>query len=174
MPRPAACRRTWIRGSTSSMSMTLPPATCWHFIAVESGERYILGGDDMTLREILEHIARLVGRVPPRIRLPYGVVLPIAYAAEAFAEALGAQRPGDLGGRSHVAQTHVLLQCQGRARSRLPLAPAGRGVRGCRAVVSRARAVVQGMTRSAALAAPPQSARIPLKWHNRLITMDNA
>jgi dihydroflavonol-4-reductase len=54
-----------------------------------AGERYILGGEDMTLREILEHIARLVGRVPPRIRLPYGVILPIAYAAEAFAKVSG-------------------------------------------------------------------------------------
>jgi dihydroflavonol-4-reductase len=54
-----------------------------------AGERYILGGEDMTLREILEQIARLVGRVPPRIRLPYGVILPIAYAAEAFAKVSG-------------------------------------------------------------------------------------
>jgi dihydroflavonol-4-reductase len=46
------------------------------------GERYILGGQDMTLREILIEIAQLVGRKPPRIRLPSGVVLPIAYAAE--------------------------------------------------------------------------------------------
>src|SRR3979411_2894811 len=33
------------------------------------GERYILGGQDMTLREILFEIARLTGRKPPRIRL---------------------------------------------------------------------------------------------------------
>jgi dihydroflavonol-4-reductase len=46
------------------------------------GERYILGGQDMTLREILIEIAQLVGRRPPRIRLPSGMVLPIAYAAE--------------------------------------------------------------------------------------------
>jgi dihydroflavonol-4-reductase len=55
----------------------------------QAGERYILGGEDMTLREILEHIARLVGRAPPRIRLPYGVILPIAYAAEALAKVSG-------------------------------------------------------------------------------------
>ena len=54
-----------------------------------AGERYILGGEDMTLREILEHIARLVGRMPPRIRLPYGAVLPIAYLAEALAKVSG-------------------------------------------------------------------------------------
>jgi dihydroflavonol-4-reductase len=54
-----------------------------------NGERYILGGQDMTLREILTHIAQLVGRKPPRIRLPYAAVLPIAYAAEAIARISG-------------------------------------------------------------------------------------
>jgi dihydroflavonol-4-reductase len=56
------------------------------------GERYILGGRDMTLREILFEIAALVGRRPPRVRLPTGVVLPIAYVAEAIARITG--RPG--------------------------------------------------------------------------------
>ena len=46
------------------------------------GERYVLGGEDMMLREILEEIAKLVGRSPPRIRLPRAAVLPIAYIAE--------------------------------------------------------------------------------------------
>jgi dihydroflavonol-4-reductase len=63
-----------------------------HLLAFErgkTGERYILGGEDMTLRTILEQISRLVGRKPPRIRLPYAAVLPIAYAAEAFAKVSG-------------------------------------------------------------------------------------
>jgi len=55
----------------------------------KAGERYILGGQDMTLREILGVIATLVGRRPPRVRLPYGVVLPIAYLAEAYAKLSG-------------------------------------------------------------------------------------
>jgi dihydroflavonol-4-reductase len=49
------------------------------------GERYILGGEDMTLCQILGVIAQLVGRPPPRIRLPYSAVLPMAYVAEAVA-----------------------------------------------------------------------------------------
>jgi dihydroflavonol-4-reductase len=53
------------------------------------GERYILGGDDMTLREILTLIAQLVGRAPPRIRLPHGAVLPIAYVSELYARLTG-------------------------------------------------------------------------------------
>jgi dihydroflavonol-4-reductase len=63
-----------------------------HLLAYErgkTGERYILGGEDMTLRMILEQISELVGRQPPRIRLPYAAVLPIAYAAEAFAKISG-------------------------------------------------------------------------------------
>ena len=53
------------------------------------GERYILGGEDMTLRQILTLIAQLVGRSPPRIRLPHGAVLPIAYVAELYARLTG-------------------------------------------------------------------------------------
>jgi dihydroflavonol-4-reductase len=63
-----------------------------HLLAYErgkAGERYILGGRDMSLREILGVIAALVGRAPPRLRLPYGVVLPIAYLAEGIAKISG-------------------------------------------------------------------------------------
>lgn len=55
------------------------------------GERYVLGGDDMMLREILEEIASLVGRSPPRIRLPRSAVLPIAYVAEFAARIRGSR-----------------------------------------------------------------------------------
>ncbi len=57
-----------------------------HLLALEKGrlgERYILGGDDMTLSEILAEIAALYGRKPPRIRLPHAAVMPIALGAEA-------------------------------------------------------------------------------------------
>lgn len=63
-----------------------------HLLAFDrgrAGERYILGGEDMTLREILADIARLAGRRPPSIRLPYAAVLPIAYLAEGFAALSG-------------------------------------------------------------------------------------
>ena len=63
-----------------------------HLLAFErgtAGERYILGGEDMTLQTILQLIAGLTGRKPPRIRLPYAAVLPVAYLAEAFAAVSG-------------------------------------------------------------------------------------
>jgi dihydroflavonol-4-reductase len=63
-----------------------------HLLAFErgrAGERYILGGEDMSLQTILAQIAGLVGRKPPRIRLPYAAVLPAAYIAEAIAMVSG-------------------------------------------------------------------------------------
>lgn len=49
------------------------------------GARYVLGGENLTLGAILAEIARLCGRRPPRLRLPHGLVLPVAYGAEAWA-----------------------------------------------------------------------------------------
>jgi dihydroflavonol-4-reductase len=53
------------------------------------GERYILGGQDASLGEMLAEIARLVGRPPPRVRLPRALLFPFAYAAEAVAQVTG-------------------------------------------------------------------------------------
>ena len=63
-----------------------------HWLAFERGvvgERYILGGFNLSLREMLTEIADIAGRSPPKIRLPHGVVMPIAYASEAWARLTG-------------------------------------------------------------------------------------
>jgi dihydroflavonol-4-reductase len=63
-----------------------------HLLALRRGgigERYILGGENLTLAEILGQIARLTGRTPPRIRLPRAALFPFAYAAEAVARVTG-------------------------------------------------------------------------------------
>jgi dihydroflavonol-4-reductase len=49
------------------------------------GERYVLGGDDFTLQQILELVAQHVGRRASTIRLPHWSVYPVALAAEAVA-----------------------------------------------------------------------------------------
>jgi dihydroflavonol-4-reductase len=53
------------------------------------GERYILGGQNATLAVLLADIARLVGRRPPRLRLPRSMLFPAAYAVEALARRNG-------------------------------------------------------------------------------------
>jgi dihydroflavonol-4-reductase len=55
----------------------------------QSGQRYILGGEDMTLQQLLAAISQLVGRAAPRVRLPYAAVLPMAYIAEGVAKLTG-------------------------------------------------------------------------------------
>jgi dihydroflavonol-4-reductase len=43
-----------------------------------AGERYILGNENLTLRAVLERLARIAGRPAPRLRLPR--IVPLAYA----------------------------------------------------------------------------------------------
>ncbi len=57
------------------------------------GERYVLGGENTTLRDILARVAALVGRRPPRFRAPRGLLFPIAYAAEVIARTTGWDPP---------------------------------------------------------------------------------
>jgi dihydroflavonol-4-reductase len=57
------------------------------------GERYILGGENLLLASILREISELVGRKPPRISIPHGVVMPIAYIAEALTKLSGGEKP---------------------------------------------------------------------------------
>jgi dihydroflavonol-4-reductase len=50
----------------------------------KTGERYILGNANLTLREFFGTLARMTGRKPPKVRLPYLPVLMAAYADEAI------------------------------------------------------------------------------------------
>ena len=58
-----------------------------HWLASRNGrigQRYILGGKNMTLNEFFESIAGMTGQKPPRVRLPYFPVLIGAYLNEAL------------------------------------------------------------------------------------------
>jgi dihydroflavonol-4-reductase len=88
----AACGRTPAYVDTGLNIVHVDDVAAGHLLAFERGrvgERYILGGEDMTLRAVLVQIAELVGRKPPRIRLPHAALLPVAFVAEAFANLSG-------------------------------------------------------------------------------------
>jgi dihydroflavonol-4-reductase len=53
------------------------------------GERYILGGEDLSLAEILARIAAIVGRKPPKLRVPIPAIWPVALVAEAAGRITG-------------------------------------------------------------------------------------
>ncbi len=63
-----------------------------HLLAFERGrigERYILGGENLSLRDLLATVAGLSGRRSPRIRLPRAPLFPLAFGAEAIARITG-------------------------------------------------------------------------------------
>ncbi len=60
-----------------------------HLLALERGrigERYILGGENLPLQQMLADIAARTGRKPPTISLPRWPLYPIAFGAECVAK----------------------------------------------------------------------------------------
>ena len=63
-----------------------------HILAAERGrigERYILGGQDVTLKAMLTAIAQISGRRAPTVRLPVAPLYPLALVAEQWARLTG-------------------------------------------------------------------------------------
>jgi dihydroflavonol-4-reductase len=63
-----------------------------HLAAAEKGrigERYILGGENMSLAEILATVSRAAGRRPPWLKVPHTMLFPIAFGAELAARISG-------------------------------------------------------------------------------------
>ena len=67
-----------------------------HLLAFDKGEigrRYILGGEDMSLREILATVAEICGRPAPKVRLPRRALYPLAWAWECWARLTNGPEP---------------------------------------------------------------------------------
>jgi dihydroflavonol-4-reductase len=63
-----------------------------HVLALERGrvgERYVLGGENLLLKDVLALVANVVGRKPPSIELPEAVVWPAALFMEGLARLTG-------------------------------------------------------------------------------------
>ena len=63
-----------------------------HLLAFERGEpgqRYILGGENLSLKAILNLICNYADLAPPRLRLPHNAVYPVAWLAEQWARVSG-------------------------------------------------------------------------------------
>ena len=60
-----------------------------HLLAFEKGkigERYILGGENLSLQTILGIICEITDKKPPSIKLPHNLILPIAWCMERWAD----------------------------------------------------------------------------------------
>ena len=67
-----------------------------HLLAAEHGrigEKYILGGENLTLKQFLERLALMSGLSAPKVRIPYAVALGFALGAEAVARTVTRRAP---------------------------------------------------------------------------------
>jgi dihydroflavonol-4-reductase len=67
-----------------------------HLLAAEkgkAGERYLLGGENLTLKAMLDTLAKITGLRAPSLKIPHGLALGVAYANTMFSRLVGRQ-PG--------------------------------------------------------------------------------
>ena len=67
-----------------------------HLLLAEKGkvgERYLLGGENLTLKAMLDTLAKITGLRSPSLKIPHGLALGVAYANTVFSRLLG-REPG--------------------------------------------------------------------------------
>lgn len=67
-------------------------AAAGHLLVAEKGkvgERYLLGAENLTLKQVLDTLARISGRPAPKMKIPHAVALIAAYADTAFSRLRG-------------------------------------------------------------------------------------
>ncbi len=67
-----------------------------HLLVAEKGkvgERYLLGGENLTLKQMLDTLAKITGLRAPSLKIPHGLALGVAYANTAFSRLVG-REPG--------------------------------------------------------------------------------
>ena len=62
-----------------------------HLLLAEKGkvgERYLLGAENMTLKQMLDTLSKITGLSAPRLKIPHGLALGVAYLETAFSRLL--------------------------------------------------------------------------------------
>jgi dihydroflavonol-4-reductase len=63
-----------------------------HLLVAEKGkvsERYLLGGENLSLKKMLDTLSSITGLPAPTLKIPHGLALGVAYASTAFSRLLG-------------------------------------------------------------------------------------
>src|ERR1700675_2045424 len=55
----------------------------------KTGQRYLLGGENLTLKQMLDTLAKITGLRAPALKIPHGLALGVAYANTAFSRLVG-------------------------------------------------------------------------------------
>lgn len=63
-----------------------------HLLVAEKGkvgERYLLGGENLTLKALLNMLSKITGLPTPKLKIPHGLALGVAYASTVFSRLIG-------------------------------------------------------------------------------------
>jgi dihydroflavonol-4-reductase len=85
------------------------------------GERYLLGGENLTLKELLDTLAKITGLPAPTMKIPHGMALTVAYVESAFSRLIG-KEPGIPVEGVKIAQHKMFVDCS-RAQRELGFQP---------------------------------------------------
>jgi len=120
--------RMWAYIETGMNLIDVDDVAIGHLRAMERGrvgERYILGHENLTLREIFTLLSRLTGIPAPRLKLPWQAILPLAYANRWFADYLSHRPPRIPLEGVRMAKYHMHYDCTKAVRELgLPQTPA--------------------------------------------------
>src|SRR6201987_332944 len=95
-----------------------------HLLVAEKGkigERYLLGGENLTLKQLLDTLARITGLRAPSMKITHGVALGAAYASTIFSRMIG-RVPGITIEGVKIAQHMMFVDCA-RAQKELGFKP---------------------------------------------------
>ena len=85
------------------------------------GERYLLGAENLTLKEVLDTLAKITGLPAPVMKIPHGLALGVAYVESAFSRLIG-KEPGIPVEGVKIAR-HKMFVDASRARRELGFQP---------------------------------------------------
>jgi dihydroflavonol-4-reductase len=76
----------------------------------KAGERYLLGGENMTLKQVLDTLAAITGLPAPKLKIPHAVALGVAYADTALSRLIGKEPQIPVEGVK-IAQHRMFVDC---------------------------------------------------------------
>jgi dihydroflavonol-4-reductase len=95
-----------------------------HLLVAEKGkvgERYLLGAENLTLKGLLDLLAKITGLRAPSLKIPHGVALGVAYANTAFSRLIGREPQIPVEGVK-IARHMMFVNCS-RAQRELDFKP---------------------------------------------------
>jgi dihydroflavonol-4-reductase len=84
-----------------------------HLLVAEKGkvgERYLLGGENLTLKQVLDILSNITSLPAPKLKFPHGVALGAAYASTFFSRLVG-KEPGIPVEGVKIAQHKMFVDC---------------------------------------------------------------